>query len=790
MQEDTHLTSRVHGGFRPGLRAGLAVGSLALAGVALNLSAFAPTPAEAAPIEPENVASCAYAGAGDRGPLAGSLCWLDFSGFTTANSAQQYRTGDDAFHDGERTYYNVQDYPVEVEIGSGLVFTAKLDVTGEDRAKAIEARAFPTWETGVRGAFLGRNGFYVLDQNVQPALYQVVNGAPPVTTTVRLHDIQMHLNGRPIDQYSVVVADAETTDAMEQITWTTDSEHGFKLLANSGESAMGNACEATGGGFEISEDRKESTCRSDNTSQDKTGAPMLSVEAPDEPGKPWEVRQEMTGRGQQGVAFAIQTATLQGKLTLTDRYLDPSSGQADQTDFTVRVQHEGGQIWTAQTGPNGLAASTDPATLLESVADDVVSWSVEADDPAVLTEYRQSWTCQLTDQSGQVEELHSTEPPELVVEPGVNAVCTVTLTPPYLTLAKETAGTGSHGAAPEDWLLAAGQLSFGPGSVAGTTLPIKPNVSFALSEVPAGTNPNTANYQLTDLICEGRSVSDLVLPPGADTACRFTNSYRPSTLTLVKGFEDPGGVAAGAVLSPDGWTLSATQPGQTAPVVSGLAGSAAVTLQEVPLGDLVLSETASDEDDGWYSWTGLSCTNGAGHPVDATMQNGVGQITVAPQQDYTCVFQNQPLPGTLTWTKVDRDSPALLAGSRWTLHGPGQTRIEVEDCQEGSCADTVDQDPRPGAFEIPELAWGQYELVENQAPVGYQLDDTVHAIVVGPGGTDLELDPIPNAPVVGPVLPQTGGPSALAYLLVGTVLAGGSGLAYARWYSRRGRHRA
>ena len=78
-------------------------------------------------------------------------------------------------------------------------------------------------------------------------------------------------------------------------------------------------------------------------------------------------------------------------------------------------------------------------------------------------------------------------------------------------------------------------------------------------------------------------------------------------------------------------------------------------------------------------------------------------------------FENVGKQGGVTWTKTDADTAALLAGSTWTLTGPGvPADTVVTDCTAGPCSTDpfTDQDPAVGAFRLAGLAWGSYTLTE------------------------------------------------------------------------------
>ncbi|WP_191905670.1 DUF6923 family protein [Microbacterium caowuchunii] len=131
----------------------------------------------------------------------------------------------------------------------------------------------------------------------------------------------------------------------------------------------------------------------------------------------------------------------------------------------------------------------------------------------------------------------------------------------------------------------------------------------------------------------------------------------------------------------------------------------------------------------------------------------------------TRLCTTHPLVGTLTWNKVDGQTPAAaLAGSEWTLtrYDDAATpalvpssQIVVTDCVAESDADCTgaDRDPAQGGFHVRDLPIGTYQLAETRAPAGYQQIQPIDIRVV----SNVDYGDIVNIPVEGPTLPLTGG---------------------------------
>jgi prepilin-type N-terminal cleavage/methylation domain-containing protein len=159
---------------------------------------------------------CQFATAG-TGTYASSLCFVDFSPFNPAL----------AYGATEATSPGCQEMAATIP-GTSFTMQFCLQIWGA----AVQAASFPTWQN----AFLGNNGFYTGVAG-NPALYQTASG----TTTVSITNVQVtDANGNAATGWELVTGDAETTDAGESITWTSNAP--FTLIPNTPTSQIGNAC--------------------------------------------------------------------------------------------------------------------------------------------------------------------------------------------------------------------------------------------------------------------------------------------------------------------------------------------------------------------------------------------------------------------------------------------------------------------------------------------------------------------------------------------------------------------
>ncbi|MBF9693676.1 hypothetical protein IHR29_02635 [Bifidobacterium dentium] len=178
---------------------------------------------------------------------------------------------------------------------------------------------------------------------------------------------------------------------------------------------------------------------------------------------------------------------------------------------------------------------------------------------------------------------------------------------------------------------------------------------------------------------------------------------------------------------------------------------------------------------------------------------------------------NDRTKGSVIWYKTDSTKDgygddARLKGSEWSLTqtkdwkdnditADKRKAITVTDCisDTGCSAASKDQAKEAGKFQLKDLDWGTYELVETKAPAGFHKSETIYTFVIkdnntGPAEIQIKngTDPvtgniITNTPITVNSLPFTGTGSQtprmfLPYVLgtVGAGLAVGLGLHVAR----------
>jgi hypothetical protein len=157
-------------------------------------------------------------------------------------------------------------------------FTLSFCVSTSSSVGWVVPWQIPTYASSSSEAYLGNNGFYTGIPG-DPALYQSPSTTSPSDANAALSYVYitkiklLDQNGNPASNWELVTGDAETTDAGEYMTWT--SNQNLTLLPNSPTSLYGNSCNSglTGVGT------MSVTCSSSSNS-DKTGTVMLEASAP------------------------------------------------------------------------------------------------------------------------------------------------------------------------------------------------------------------------------------------------------------------------------------------------------------------------------------------------------------------------------------------------------------------------------------------------------------------------------------------------------------------------------
>lgn len=324
---------------------------------------------------------CGY---GSGGAEAGAICWLDMSSYDEAQAKKP----------------SGQQLGVTLPGGYHVTFTVQTAKNGNLPYSSLAAHAFPTWS----GAYLG-NLVYQHTPG-KPALYGTSQGGGTLMT---LSNIAVtDAAGQPVTSYGFIVADAESTDVQESITFTSD-----KLLnAVYPATAQFPYCEngLTGLGS------AKVTCVGGNHSG-PNGAIALQADTPS------TISAALVHGGVEGVAFAVVTSDVKLVKNVASR-VNPS----DSFDVSVA---QGSVLGSASTG-TGTSATAGPVTILNT---DPVTLA-EAATPgsgADLAAYTQDWACtNSATTSDTALPSGSGTSKQLSLQPGDDVTCTVTNTAPVV----------------------------------------------------------------------------------------------------------------------------------------------------------------------------------------------------------------------------------------------------------------------------------------------------------------------------------------------------------------------
>lgn len=214
-------------------------------------------------------ASCGFATPG-TGTYASTLCFVDFSSYNDQSTSHQCQTMTAGIVNTPYTLsFCIQSSATpSTSTGAACLTGATLPAT------AVPC-PIPTYDDAPTSeAFLGNNGFYTgIPGN--PALYANAEGS---TVDITITNIKLlDASGNPATGWELVTGDAESTDAGESISWTSNQD--LNLLWNAPTSAYGNACNDSPGQGLTGVGTTSVQCAS-SVSSDKTGTVMLEAPAP------------------------------------------------------------------------------------------------------------------------------------------------------------------------------------------------------------------------------------------------------------------------------------------------------------------------------------------------------------------------------------------------------------------------------------------------------------------------------------------------------------------------------
>ncbi|MFT9398285.1 MAG: CshA/CshB family fibrillar adhesin-related protein [Bifidobacterium psychraerophilum] len=330
---------------------------------ALLLSLFV---ARAPIAQADTVGATQGCGYGEGGPSAETLCWLDMSKFDL--DAAKSASG--------------QQMSLTFEGGYQATFTVKL-TAGEDQGpRDIIASALPTWTGSVLG-----NGYYKNTPG-KPALQTKV-GRPWQGWVDHIEISNFSITsstGAPVPTYSLIVADAESTDgpsngnSAEALRLSSDKA--LNMLFTAQPEGWQPACEGGLSGLGSTSVLCEGKPADRNH---KAGAIVLYAQ------QPTRISAEMRVNASsiEAVAFGIQFSSVEVNKNIVSRYEN-----SDQ--FTVSTHYaDQSDIASATTTGSATSASTGANTLISGVDGQKVIFkeSAAAGTQTDLRHYTTKWNC-------------------------------------------------------------------------------------------------------------------------------------------------------------------------------------------------------------------------------------------------------------------------------------------------------------------------------------------------------------------------------------------------------------
>jgi uncharacterized repeat protein (TIGR01451 family) len=391
-----------------------------------------------------SAATAVQCGYGTGGTQASTLCWLDMSAYSFAQSS------------------SAAGQPMTVSLPGGytISFTVTTRATGGRPFSSLNPVPFPTWP----GAYIGNHAYTATPG--KPALYQTTNSGGDLITLTNIAVTDS--TGAPINGYGFVVADAESTDTSESTTYGSN----VPLKQISASTPQFPYCGAglTGVGT------TSVTCTGGQTGTSGDGAIVLQADTPT------QISAAMLGGGLQAVSFAIVTS----KLTLNKVVV----GRVKATDsFNLAASSpEGTAIGSATTG-SGNSASTGSLTVLPRTDGSAYTLS-EAPTPGsgtLMSDYSQSWSC-TNAATGSTTPLPSGSGSSVQVAPapGDDITCTVTNTqlPADLSLSATPASDTAQSGDDDTYKLVVGNAGPSSATNAVVSFQLPPGATF----VSAGPN--------------------------------------------------------------------------------------------------------------------------------------------------------------------------------------------------------------------------------------------------------------------------------------------------------------
>ncbi|WP_336870936.1 isopeptide-forming domain-containing fimbrial protein [Rhodococcus qingshengii] len=427
----------------------------------------AQAPARAAVLPDEQPAKgCAFSAPG-TGPFSQNICWIDMSTLDAATAA------------------SAAGQSMEIQLTDGYKINFKAFLTDSVAGKnhqGIETKAFPT----LHYAALGTSAYTGVPTTIKPAIYQTSATAGQSGGTVSLKNIVMTGPNGAVNNYGLVAADAESTDANINTTndrefLTFNSDKPLRQIArtvgdDSDPAYPGiRACDGGLTGMPANTVRCDSW--NNVNGQGRTpGTLVVASTAPTSFAATFGNTVQATSR--QGLAFGVLLSKVKIDKDLTrvtpgdDFTIGMSTGHHADAGAAAATE-----IKSTTTGATDTTASTGWRTLLaDTTPTPVTFWEKPTTSATKTANYATSWDCQV---NGVTQALRVGDVAQAALTPGDNVYCKVKNTP---VLVKKSSSPPT-----------------------GETVNIGQSITYTLNFENPGTVPATIDYTdyLADVIDDG-----------------------------------------------------------------------------------------------------------------------------------------------------------------------------------------------------------------------------------------------------------------------------------------------
>jgi len=351
---------------------------------AVVAATFIGTPASA------QESGCGYGSGGD---YASTICWIDMSGFdqTTAMSTAG------------------QPMTIELNADYSMSFTFKF-TAGADGYRVLKPTAFPTYSKAPIGntAYTGTPG--------KPALYQQVDagtGASGDLGTLTIEDLTVTgPSGQAVDGYGIVMADAESTNRSEGLTFASDEPIEELTRATMPDALPACGQELSGLGT------TSVTCKGNTAGGLAVEEIVLYADSPTTASIGFLDR---TANAVQGVAFGVLTAKVGLSKTVVDKTTDTDS-------FGLSIEDDADNLIGEGSTEGGDAGSIPATTVLAGLDGRDYTFTETAEGDTDLSTYTEDWSCTNNGQADDALPSGNGTTKTVAVKVGDDIRCTITNT--------------------------------------------------------------------------------------------------------------------------------------------------------------------------------------------------------------------------------------------------------------------------------------------------------------------------------------------------------------------------